>query len=215
MSPPRRPPHGRRNVPVRDLTAVEALRAARELLLDPARWCKSAGARKRPSRDFPEGEPVPATAASAVRWCAGGALCHLTGKRTGPPGARFLDHAAWELFGVGIGRLNDRPETTGPRPGTRTGGVGGSNVTVLKQAPHCAGLPETMRHMAEPGLMGRPAGGDALETPGRAGCPACGVGFTVRRRWQRYCSPRCRQRAYRDRQRSERHDDHLPGRPRG
>lgn len=112
MNGPRRPPHGRRNVPVRDLTAVEALRAARDLLTDPARWCKSAGARKRSNLEFPEGETVPATAASAVRWCAAGALCHLTGHRSDPPGACFLGQAARELFGVGIGRLNDHPETT-------------------------------------------------------------------------------------------------------
>ena len=52
-------------------------------------------------------EPCAATEPSASRWCAAGALCKVSGVRSGAPGFPFLDAAAVRLFGVGIGRAND------------------------------------------------------------------------------------------------------------
>ena len=92
--------------------ALEALRAARALIGDPARWCRSAPARKPTTRGAPGGEPCHATDPAATRWCAAGALCHVTGRRREAPGFAELDHAARTLFGEAIGRVNDRRETT-------------------------------------------------------------------------------------------------------
>lgn len=84
--------------------------AARELITSPAQWTRSAPGRrwKAPQKREP-GAWVPTHAADphASRWCAVGALCAVSGMRTGPPGIAHLEAASRELFGLGIGRAND------------------------------------------------------------------------------------------------------------
>src|SRR5262249_39725473 len=95
--------------------ALAALTQARALIADPERWTRSAPARrwKAPqSREPGAWEPCVATEPSASRWRAAGALCKVSGARSGAPGFAFLDAASIRLFGVGIGRANDDP-----RPG--------------------------------------------------------------------------------------------------
>jgi len=95
-----------------ELDALAALTQARALLADPERWTRSAPARrwKAPQRRDPGAwEPCAATAPSASRWCAAGALCRVAGVRSGAPGFVQLDAAAVRLFGMGIGRANDDP----------------------------------------------------------------------------------------------------------
>lgn len=53
-------------------TPVEALRAARELISDPARWTKGADARDD------SGEDVSYHSEAATCWCGIGALYHVT-----------------------------------------------------------------------------------------------------------------------------------------
>src|SRR5690349_4380953 len=95
---------------------VAALKAARELIGEETRWTRSAPARRlRPARgrgkNRHEAEWLPTHAADsrAGRWCAAGALCSVSGVRSGAPGIAFLEAASRELFGVGIGRANDDP----------------------------------------------------------------------------------------------------------
>ena len=95
--------------------ALAALTQARALIADPERWTRSAQARRwKAPHGRVKGEWVPteATDASARRFCAAGALCKVSGVRSGAPGFAFLDAASIRLFGVGIGRANDDP-----RPG--------------------------------------------------------------------------------------------------
>ena len=92
--------------------ALAALTRARALLADPDRWTRSVPARrwKAPQRRDPGAwEQCAATEPCASRWCAAGALCKVSGVRSGAPGFAFLDAAAVRLFGVGIGRANDDP----------------------------------------------------------------------------------------------------------
>ena len=98
------------------LDALAALRAARELIADPERWTRSAPARRcRQGRGRGKGRhkgewlPTHSTDPRAERWCAAGALCKVSGVRSGAPGFALLDAAAVRLFGVGIGRANDDP----------------------------------------------------------------------------------------------------------
>ena len=94
------------------LTPLEALRAARGLLTDPDRWCRSAPARKltTASRAHPtEWVRCDPCDILARRWCAAGALVFVSGIESDPPGRRVLDRVAVERFGVGIGRANDVP----------------------------------------------------------------------------------------------------------
>lgn len=91
------------------MTPLEALRAARTLLEDPSRWTRSAGARKRTARGD---DPCPSTDPGATCWSAVGALGRVSSRRRGAPGVGELEEAARELFGEGIGRVNDRSETT-------------------------------------------------------------------------------------------------------
>jgi hypothetical protein len=95
-------------------TPLAVLRAARALLADPARWCRSAPARTlRPaSRRHPtEWVRCAALDAGAMRWCAAGALVRTSGIATAPPGMADLERAALARFGLGVGRLNDDPRT--------------------------------------------------------------------------------------------------------
>jgi hypothetical protein len=97
------------------LSDVEALRAARDLLTDPERWCRSAPARtlRAASRGHkPEWVRCGALDGHAMRWCAAGALVKVSGVDSGPPGLRALDRAAVDRFGVGIGRANDDPRVS-------------------------------------------------------------------------------------------------------
>jgi hypothetical protein len=94
---------------------VVALRAARELIADPERWTRSAPARrwKAPQKREPGAwVPTHATDPYASRWCAAGALCAVSGIRSGAPGITFLEAASRQLFGVGIGRANDDARLT-------------------------------------------------------------------------------------------------------
>ncbi len=98
---------------------VAALKAARNLIADETRWTRSAPARRlRPARgrgkNRHEAEwlPTHATDAGAGRWCAGGALCAVSGVRSGAPGITYLEAASHQLFGIGIGRANDDPRFT-------------------------------------------------------------------------------------------------------
>jgi hypothetical protein len=94
------------------LSDAEALRAARELLTDPERWCRSAPARspRAASRGHkPDWVRCGALDAPARRWCAAGALVKVSGISSNPPGLRALERAAIDRFGVGIGRANDDP----------------------------------------------------------------------------------------------------------
>jgi hypothetical protein len=96
----------------RRLSDMQALRAARDLLAEPARWCRSAPARtlRTASRGHkPAWVRCGALDGHAMRWCAAGALVKATGIDSGPPGLRALDRAAVDRFGVGIGRANDDP----------------------------------------------------------------------------------------------------------
>ena len=91
---------------------LAALSQARRLIADPDRWTRSAPARRwKAPHGKVKGEWVPteATDASARRFCAAGALCKVSGVRSGAPGFAFLDAAAVRLLGVGIGRANDDP----------------------------------------------------------------------------------------------------------
>jgi hypothetical protein len=96
-------------------TPVAALVAARELIADPERWTRSAPARRwKTSQKREPGAWVPtqATDPHASRWCAAGALCKVSGTRTGPPGITFLQTASQRFFGTDIGRANDDPRFT-------------------------------------------------------------------------------------------------------
>src|SRR5687768_12531767 len=88
-----------------------ALAAARQLIADEACWCRSAPARwRRPAarRRAETWEPTNALDYRAERWCAAGALCKVTGRRTGAPGIGLLEDAAPRLLGTDLGRANDR-----------------------------------------------------------------------------------------------------------
>ena len=90
--------------------ALAVLTQARGLIADPDRWTRSAPARrwKAPQAREPGAwEPCAATEPSASRWCAAGALCKVSGIRSGAPGFAFLEAASVRLFGIGIGRAND------------------------------------------------------------------------------------------------------------
>jgi len=92
--------------------ALAVLTQARGLIGDPDRWTRSAPARrwKAPQRREPGAwERCAATEPSASRWCAAGALCKVSGVRSGAPGFAFLEAASVRLFGIGIGRANDDP----------------------------------------------------------------------------------------------------------
>ena len=98
------------------LDAIAALMRARALIADSERWCRSAPARYcRQGRGRGKGQhkgewlPTHSTDPRAERWCAAGALCKVSGVRSGAPGFALLDAAAVRLFGVGIGRANDDP----------------------------------------------------------------------------------------------------------
>jgi len=53
-----------------------------------------------------------ATDPHAWRFCAGAALCAVSGMRSGPPGIAFLEAASLRLFGTSTGRANDDPRLT-------------------------------------------------------------------------------------------------------
>jgi hypothetical protein len=94
------------------MTPLQALRAARELVADETRWCRSAPARtlRRASRTRPaEWVRCAALDGAAMRWCAAGALAQVSGIESDPPGLRVLGRAALTRFGVGLGRANDDP----------------------------------------------------------------------------------------------------------
>jgi hypothetical protein len=102
-----------------DPSPEAALKAARKLIADEARWTRSAPARRlRPARgrgkNRHEAEwlPTHATDPRAGRWCAAGALCAVSQMRSGGSGIEFLEAASRQLFGVGIGRANDDPRST-------------------------------------------------------------------------------------------------------
>ena len=62
------------------------------------------------------------------------------------------------------------------------------------ETPACGLLArQGMRHAVPAQPSGRPAGRDASGQP----CATCGANFSPRRPWQRHCTGRCRQRAYR------------------
>lgn len=88
------------------MTTVETLRAARELIADPERWCQDVTALGRSGR-----EVAPAGRA-AVAWCAIGALRRTCARQ--PPAAetfdeafRALDHAAVGAGAPSVATLND------------------------------------------------------------------------------------------------------------
>src|SRR5262249_2010554 len=90
--------------------ALTALMQARALIADPERWTRSAPARRwKAPHGWVKGEWIPTEAptASARRFCAAGALCKVSGVRSGAPGFAFLEAAAVRLFGIGVGRAND------------------------------------------------------------------------------------------------------------
>jgi hypothetical protein len=94
------------------MTPLQALRAARELLADETRWCRSAPARTlRPATRSHPAEWVRCAAldGAAVRWCAAGALVKVSGIESDPPGLREVERVALARFGVGLGRANDDP----------------------------------------------------------------------------------------------------------
>lgn len=98
--------------PAVSLSDLQALRAARALLADPERWCRSAPARRlKPASPGHQAEWVRCAPLDgpAQRWCATGALVLVSGIASDPPGLRVLDRAAVERFGVGIGRATDDP----------------------------------------------------------------------------------------------------------
>jgi len=103
-----------RQQPIRD--PHTALIAARDLIAEESRWTRSAPARRlHPARGHgrnrheAEWLPTQATDPRAGRWCAAGALCAVSGMRSGAPGMSYLEGASRELFGTGIGRANDDP----------------------------------------------------------------------------------------------------------
>lgn len=88
------------------MTTAETLRAARELIADPERWCQYVTALGRSGR-----EVAPAGRA-AVAWCAIGALRRTCARQ--PPAAetfdeafRALDHAAVVAGAPSVATLND------------------------------------------------------------------------------------------------------------
>ena len=79
---------------------MSALEDALELIRDPSRWCRDAYARDA------DGERRGPNEKDAVRWCAEGALLHVTDVPTFEL-LRELDHVAFGLYGIGVSRVND------------------------------------------------------------------------------------------------------------
>lgn len=84
------------------MTTVETLRAARELIADPERWCQEVAARGK------SGRPVDPTGRAAVAWCAIGA-CRRIARRDADFVAAFdrLGRAAFAVDVAHPGVFND------------------------------------------------------------------------------------------------------------
>jgi hypothetical protein len=78
---------------------VDIIKKARELISDPKRWTKGAGARDK------HGDPVPITNPGAVCWCVSGALVHVAGFSDGYDAEKLLLPG-----GGGITGFNDTHE---------------------------------------------------------------------------------------------------------
>ena len=89
-----------RRSPMSD-TLVADLRAARDLISDPARWTQRTEARNR------YGQPVRPDSPDAVCWCAGGARVKIVPLRSRSEVRRALNHAAWSMGFGSPAVLND------------------------------------------------------------------------------------------------------------
>ena len=83
------------------MTPLETLKAARQLITDPAKWTQGAFARDA------DGNEVTPNNDLATCYCSFGAIQFVTKKRMMTSADRYLDGLCLSKFGIGLDVLND------------------------------------------------------------------------------------------------------------